>query len=170
MNILYRELAERIRGTVADLDLVVQRVMRAWPQAQKASVDQDAYLDSVALNLHGFYSGLERLFAIIARQIDDVVPQSRTWHRDLLLQMSMELQDGRPGVISPRSASTLDEYRRFRHLVRNVYTMNIMPDKMNRLVTTLPDFWPVLRGELLAFADFTDELASFVALGNDGVE
>jgi len=28
------------------------------------------YLDSAALNLHGFYSGLERLFELIARHVD----------------------------------------------------------------------------------------------------
>lgn len=31
--------------------------------------DQDIYLDSVALNLHGFYSGLERLFELVARHL-----------------------------------------------------------------------------------------------------
>lgn len=160
MNLLYRELADRIRGVVLDLDQVVSRVIRAWPQAQKASHAQDVYLDSVALNLHGFYSGVERLFEVIARQIDEAVPHSVTWHRDLLRQMSVELPKVRPAVISPQHAAILDEYRRFRHLVRNVYAMNLVPAKMNRLVVSLPQLWPTLRGELLAFADFSDELAS----------
>jgi len=30
MNGLYRELADRIRGALPDLDRVVARVMRAW--------------------------------------------------------------------------------------------------------------------------------------------
>ena len=36
----------------------------------------------------------------------------------------------RPAVIGPESASALDELRRFRHLVRNVYTFNLVPEKM----------------------------------------
>jgi len=33
---LYRGLIDRFRAEVADLDRVVQRVLQAWPQAQKA--------------------------------------------------------------------------------------------------------------------------------------
>ena len=118
MIVLYRELADRIRGTISDLDGIVQRVTRAWARAQRASDDQDVYLDSAALNLHGFYSGLERLFEVIGRQLDQAVPASETWHRDLLLQMARDLEDIRPAVISQENVSALDEFRRFRHLVR----------------------------------------------------
>ena len=49
MNVVYGELTDRIRGTVLDLDRIVERVTRAWARAQTISDDQDAYLDSVAL-------------------------------------------------------------------------------------------------------------------------
>ena len=75
MSALYQELVERIRGEASDLERVVQRALRAWPQAQKASGDQDAYLDSVALNLHSFYSGLERLFELIARHMGSLLAE-----------------------------------------------------------------------------------------------
>jgi hypothetical protein len=57
-------LADRIRGTVLDLDGVTDRAMRSWSHAQKALQDRDVYLDSAALNIHGFYSGMERIFEI----------------------------------------------------------------------------------------------------------
>ena len=97
MSIMYRELADRIRGTISDLNLIVERVTRAWARALKASDDQDAYVDSAALNLHGFYSGLERLFEIIARQVDEQVPAGETWHRDLLLQMPRDVPEVQTG-------------------------------------------------------------------------
>jgi len=53
----------------------------------------------------------------------------------------------------------LDEFRRFRHLVRNVYTMNLTPGKVTGLMSALPELWPRLRSELLAFADFLEQLA-----------
>ncbi len=124
MNLLYQELVERIRGEVPDLERVVQRVLQAWPQAQSQSGEQGVYLDSVALNLHSFYSGLERLFELIARHVDRTLPAGETWHRDLLQQIAHDLVDVRPAVIDRDSALILDEFRRFRHLVRNVYTIN----------------------------------------------
>lgn len=159
MNALYEELVERIHGEVRDLECVVQRAVRAWSHAQRVLADQDVYLDSVALNLHGFYSGLERLFELIARHVDRTLPASETWHRDLLQQMIHDLADVRPAVIGQDSALALDEFRRFRHLVRSVYTTNLVPDKMAGLMSTLPGLWPKLRTELLAFADFLEELA-----------
>lgn len=159
MNTIYQELIERIRGELADLEIIIGRAQRSWVKAQKMSGDQDAYLDSVALNLHSFYSALERIFELIARHIDGSFPKGNTWHHDLLIQMAEDLVDVRPAVISHDTALSLDEFRRFRHLVRNVYTMNLKPDKMSSLISSLPGFWLTLRAELEAFADFLEELA-----------
>lgn len=56
------------------------------------------------------------------------------------------------------SVLALDEFRRFRHLVRNMYTMSLAPQKMAGLMSALPELWPTLRAELLAFADFLEAL------------
>lgn len=158
MRDLYQNLIERIHGQVTDLEQVVERAGRGWSLARKASAEQDAYVDSVALNLHGFYSGLEKLFELIARHVDRKLPEGETWHRDLLQQMAQDLPSVRPAVISGESVDTIDEFRRFRHLVRNVYTMNLVPEKMEGLMEALPELWPKLRAELLAFADYLEAL------------
>ena len=160
MNIIYQELSDRIHDAVPDLDRVVERALRAWSRTRETSEDQDVYLDSAALNLHGFYSGLERLFEMISRRMDHSLPSSEVWHRELLFQMGREIQSVRPAVISQEHADRLDEFRRFRHLVRNVYTMNLMPDRMSKLISVLPNLWSQLRAELMAFADFTKDLAA----------
>jgi hypothetical protein len=126
----FGELIERIRGEVRELDGVVQRALRAWPKAENPSPEQEFYLDSVALNLHGFYAGVERLFELIARRMDQNLPSGEAWHRDLLRQMAQDLPDIRPAAISQESAITLDKFRRFRHLVQNIYVMNLQTDKM----------------------------------------
>ena len=159
MSAFYEQLAERIRGETPELERVAQRALFAWSAAAQ-SPGEDMFLDSVALNLHGFYSGVERLFELIARRIDLDLPDGQTWHRDLLRQMALDVPGVRPAVIDENTASSLDEYRRFRHLVRNVYTMNLVPTKMTSLMVRLPDLWSVLRAELLAFADFLDALAA----------
>lgn len=102
---------------------------------------------------------MERLFELIARQVDSSLPEGATWHRDLLQQMAQDLPESRPAVISQESAAILDEFRRFRHLVRNVYTINLTPAKMEGLLQILPGFWPKLRAELLAFANYLEALS-----------
>jgi hypothetical protein len=154
----YRELVDRIRGEIPDLEGVVQRALRAWPKAQNPSPEQEFYLDSVALNLQAFYAGAERLFELIARRMDRNLPSGEAWHRDLLKQMAQDLPGIRPAAISQEIATVLDKFRRFRHLVQNIYVTNLKADKMAELTTALPALWAKLRDELLAFADFIEDI------------
>jgi len=158
MTTIFAELAERLRGEVADIEQVVAKALHAWEKTS-TDVEQTVYLDAIALNLHSFYSGLERLFELIARHLDGAVPESETWHRDLLQQMKNDVAGVRPALIDPQNAERLDEFRRFRHLVRNIYTTNLSAAKMAGLLQVLPELWPTLKDQLLAFADFLEYLA-----------
>jgi len=150
-------LAERIRDEHADLDRLVERAQEGWRRAQQSG--DDLYLDSVALNLHGFYAGLERLFELIATVIDGTLPRDANWHQVLLQQMASEVPCVRPAVISEETRNALDEYRGFRHIVRHVYTFKFDPAKVQRLVEAGPAVFAQVRAELLAFADFLEQRA-----------
>jgi HepT-like protein len=149
------KIAERIRSELAELDLIVPRILGAWDRCQKAS--DDYYLDSVALNLHGLYSGLERIFEIIAGNIDANKPSGVNWHQVLLNQMAKEIPQLRPAVISARVCSLLQDYKGFRHIVRNVYTYRFDVRKIEKLVTDAPDVFAEVKSELLSFATFLEE-------------
>ena len=82
-------LAERIRDELIELAHVVDRVQEGWHRGQTS--EDDFYLDSVALNLHGFYAGMERLFELIAETVDGSVPRGANWHQLLVEQMAREL-------------------------------------------------------------------------------
>ena len=92
---------------------------------------------AVALNLHGFYAGLERLFELIAATVDGSVPQGANWHQISLEQMAAEIAKIRPAVISGDSRDALDEYQGFRHIVRNIYTYKFDPVKVQHLTELL---------------------------------
>jgi len=153
-------LARRIQDEFAELVQVVDRVKKGWQQAQRSA--DDLYLDSVALNLHGFYAGLERLFELIAATVDGSVPRGANWHQILLEQMAAEIANIRPAVISEDSREALDEYRAFRHIVRNIYTYKFDPVKVQHLVERIPGVLEHVRSELLAFADFLEQQAKMV--------
>jgi hypothetical protein len=116
-------------------------------------------VDATALNLHGFYAGLERVFTIIAERVDDTLPSGPNWHQDLLRQMTTELPGVRAAVITPDLFPALDRYRGFRHVVRNVYAYVLDPRLVSVLVDDLPVTIERVRSELAAFADTLDAIA-----------
>ena len=155
MNAKLAHVANRIRSELAELEEVVRRVEEGWKRAERSG--DDYYLDGVALNLHGLYSGLERMFEVIALNVDGRKPEGENWHQELLRQMSTEILEMRPAVISESCYEALNEYRGFRHVVRNIYTYTFNRVKMRKLVEEAPGLFNQVRAELLAFADFLEE-------------
>ena len=145
-------LAARILTELKEISKLVYRIEQGWKKAKKR--EDDFYLDSVALNLHGFYSGLERIFEKIAASVDGSIPEGANWHQELLHQMSMEIKGIRPAVISPDLKERLEEYRGFRHVVRNVYTYHLSPEKIKPLVDKVKEVITNSEKELSAFAKF----------------
>jgi hypothetical protein len=59
-------LAARILAELENIGITVERAVQGWEKAK--TKNDEYYLDGVALNLHGFYSGLERIFERIDRR------------------------------------------------------------------------------------------------------
>ncbi len=145
-------LASRILNEIAALELIVTKVERAWKAA--GANNDDLYYDSVALNIHGFYSGLEKIFEKVAAAVDGSVPQGVNWHQELLNQMALEIPDIRPAVLSEKTRDRLDPFRGFRHVVRNVYTYYLSPEKMRPLAKGIRPVFKQVEKELRAFGRF----------------
>lgn len=151
-------LAQRIRDEVAQLDRSVATASRHWQRSLSTDLDQDAYLNSVAFSLHSFYTGVEHMLELVAQEMDGGTLGGETWHTELLHQMALDVPAVRPAVLGHKSAEWLDEYRKFRHRVRNIYATNLLPERLQSLVEGLPTGWACLREDLLAFAGFLERL------------
>jgi hypothetical protein len=136
---------------------VVERTQRLLHKA--VSQKDDDYYDGVALNLHSFYTAIERILEDIAREIDGAVPSGPEWHRDLLAQLSAEFPNVRPTVLKHSSRNCLNEYWGLRHIIRNVYTFNLKPSRLQELVMMLPSCHVALVQDLEAFCQFLEALA-----------
>jgi len=90
---------------------------------------------------------------------DGGLPSGAEWHTSLLRQMTVEMGKLRPAVIEVETRQCLDEYRGFRHIVRNVYAFNLRPARLNELVNDAPNCLASLTSDLLAFADFLKKTA-----------
>ncbi|MGC1375797.1 MAG: hypothetical protein WA821_06230 [Anaerolineales bacterium] len=96
------------------------------------------------------------MFTCIAETVDGHLPQGETWHALLLGQMLREVPGIRPAVISTETGLLLDEQRRFRHLVRNVYTYKLDPERVGKLVLSTQTAFTNIEAELLAFVAFLE--------------
>ncbi|PKO23685.1 MAG: hypothetical protein CVU38_02825 [Chloroflexi bacterium HGW-Chloroflexi-1] len=148
-------LIGRLDAELIELERVLARAERLMAKA-RAQGDED-YLDGAALNLHSFYAGAERIFEEIAREIDGSVPTGPEWHRDLLMQMSAELRGTRPPVIGRNTRDCLDNYRGFRHVVRNVYTFNLRPSRLQELADEARPCYSALVEDMTRFYDFLEK-------------
>ncbi len=154
----YAVVASRIRQDLKDIERVVDRTQRAVAASRQRPEDLEFYLDSAALNLHDFYAGLERVFEYIAANVDRSVPSGHDWHRELLRQMAVDIPQIRPQVLSMASSGAIDEYLRFRHVVRNIYAFEFDPERIGRLVRNLSSSFEQVKADLLSFAEFMDKL------------
>ena len=101
--------------------------------------------------LHDFYNGCERIFEIIARRINGGMPNTEQWHRILLHQMTIEIKEVRPPVISKKLAAELADYLSFRHLFRNIYGFELESDRLDRLVEKFENVIISFKKEILDF-------------------
>jgi hypothetical protein len=96
---------------------------------------QEALVNSIALNLQGIYTGFERIFEVIATEVDLRLPTGDKWHRDLLDQMAVDIPNVRKTVIIEETRLILDELRRFCHVVRSAYSFQLDKQKVLGVAT-----------------------------------
>lgn len=145
-------LIGEIGQELQNLNALVQRTEAIRIKAE-ATGDLD-YLGTIALNLHGFYSGTERIFRDIALTVDETLPKQSDWHRQLLRQMNVAVPQIRPAVLSPEIMRSMNEFCSFRHVVRNVYTFDLIPERVQALALSLPEAYELLHRDLSAFCQF----------------
>ena len=123
MNLLREEIEQEL-VQIAELVAKAERLLHLAKQTD----DPDylaGFISGLALHLHGFYTGVERIFYKIAREIDGVVLSGSDWHRQLLNQMCIEIPDVRPAILSEKTHEELNVFRGFRHVVRSLYAYKL---------------------------------------------
>lgn len=101
--------------------------------------------------LHDFYTGIEKIFENIAKEIDQRVPMGEEWHSELLHQMTLDIPGLRPPIISAPTEKKLREYLGFRHLFRKRYGFELDWEKIKRLLVRIPQVLSTLKKEIEIF-------------------
>jgi hypothetical protein len=103
--------------------------------------------------LHDVYRGAEGICRRIAKEFDQQLPVGESWHRLLLDQMTHPIPKARPPILQADTANTLDEYRKFRHVVRNIYGLEL----------NWPQMKPLLDNANATIDTFAADIQKFIA-------
>ena len=111
-----RNLAVEIRLGLEELATVREQFSPLISMPPDATVGVIETAAACAM-LHSFYTEIEKILKLIAREWDRQVPSSDSWHKDLLNQMSAATAT-RPAVVSAGLVDVLSEFLAFRYLFR----------------------------------------------------
>jgi hypothetical protein len=114
---------------------------------------------ALALKLHNFYTGCERIFQIVASDLNGGLPTSFDWHRRLLSRMATPHTD-RPALLRQSTAQQLEEYLAFRHVVRNIYGFELKPERLEKLIADYGAVWQQFHQDLQTFIEWLNQLAN----------
>ncbi|HDN67439.1 MAG: hypothetical protein DRQ02_02190 [Candidatus Latescibacterota bacterium] len=157
----FRRLKAEIGENLADLKALVQEL-----EGIKDSLVRDSVstydLRAVGSILHDFYNGVEDLFCRIAQELNGGLPAGKDWHRQLLVDMAVEIEGVRPPVISKLLKRELQRYLGFRHVFRHIYGFSLEKERIRELCDSLPSVLDSLERDLLKFCQYLDILSQEV--------
>lgn len=107
--------------------------------------------------LHSFYTEIEKVLKLIAREWDMQLPSSNSWHKELLIQMSTATARRRRAVVSLALVEVLSEFLAFRHLFRGASIALMRWEKLCPLVAKVDQTYNQARNEIEAFLRFIEE-------------
>jgi len=139
-------------GRIADI------VEKRRKDLRKHSEETDVYMDSITHNIENFYMGIEETFKRIALFTEEGVPEGPRWHISLIKSMARDIPEVRPPVIREETRVLLDEYRKFRHLVRNIYAFNIVPQKVLILSKDIRKTFYAFRKDISGFLKVMEKI------------
>lgn len=146
-------LVAEIKDELAKLEKFIHKL-----SGQKNRLEDEEIAESAALRLHNFYTGCERLFQLIAAEVNGFTPQTVDWHKRLLAQVALDIEGVRPAVISPATRQDLEELLKFRHIVRNTYGFELETERLENLVNLTLKMFPRFEDEINAFKTFLMDL------------
>jgi hypothetical protein len=120
-------------------------------RAEGLAPDYPERLESVAYQLHNFYSAVEDLLKIIATYFENNVSETARWHSLLLLRMTQSVEGVRPAAISTESYALLNALRAFRHFFRHAYGVPIDLAQLQSNLTKARQLKPMLDKDLKCF-------------------
>jgi hypothetical protein len=147
------DLAKKIRLGLEELATVREQLtpLVSLTDASAGVIERAA----ACAMLHSFYTEIEKILKLIAREWDGQMPSSDGWHKDLLNQMSAATSR-RPAVLSAPLVEILSEFLAFRHLFRGASIALMRWEKLAPLIAKVGRTFEQTDAEIQAFVRFIE--------------
>ncbi|HEY3571976.1 MAG TPA: hypothetical protein VGP73_28860 [Thermoanaerobaculia bacterium] len=140
------------RNVRADLE-TIDRLYEALGSPEMTESISQEDLIVVAYRLHSLYTAFENIFRNIASAFENQLSQE-SWHREVLQRMRLDLTPLRPAVIDTEAFEKLDELRRFRHVFRTMYGLDLDPVRLQVVLRRALELKPLYRDRIERFLTF----------------
>lgn len=143
------EVIKKIQFEIAEIN---EEISAYHPLFKQCKIKEPDFIEMAALasSLHSFYNGIEKIFIIIAKSIDNQFPSGQKWHHELLNEMKTDTNN-RENVISNETFNSLRKYLLFRHYYRHSYSWRLKWDEFSELIFDLEPLWENMKAELDIF-------------------
>lgn len=106
--------------------------------------------ERMALRLHNFYAGCERIFYAVVAELNGGLPQERDWPRRLLDKVGTA-REYRPAPLAAETAHELRDFLAFCHEMRNIHGFQLNVVRIDYLVACYPAVWQHVEADVAQF-------------------
>ena len=145
-----------LKARLDDEIIAIERNIATIDQilAQAATIPTIALTPALASYIADFYTGCERLSERVAVTLDGGLPKGDNWHELLLRQVAEVGGEDRPPLWAGSLLLELDEYRKFRHLVRHTYNVELKPERVLALAQNVQPVFTKIQGAIAFFSEW----------------
>jgi len=127
----YLALKARIEDEMIALEQNCQAMKTALEQSD--DVPEIFITPTLSSYICDFYTACERISERVAVTLDGGMPKAENWHEQLLLQMAEIGGENRPPLWQGSLLLQLNDYRKFRHLARHNYNLQLRKERVLEL-------------------------------------
>ena len=122
----------------------------------KLKVPDFIELSAAAMVLHSFYNGVENIILMIFKNFEEKLPSGNNWHIELLEKATTQ-NGNRKIIFNSELKNQLEEYRKFRHIVRHTYNYKLNWTMMEGIMNNVNHIWNKIKENLYKFIEPNEE-------------
>jgi predicted nucleotidyltransferase len=151
-----------LQAHISDESIALKRTLNALDLllSQADTIPEVALVPALASYITDFYSGCERISERVAVALDGSLPEGSNWHEQLLRQVADPGGKGRPPLWQGSLLLELNEYRKFRHLERHRYKLDLELSRVLELALKVPESDRKIQQDLEKFNQWLEQQAA----------